>query len=147
MAIKYNNSKFTVQFAGEDLNCSKVRNLAFNIEFTTTRIGEERSQSVENLLGNKVYEPVILERPIQKGNNSFFRLWQEGNKITINGNERVMEPMVIKLLDATADTVAVWTLANPQITKLSYSDFDAQGNAVLTEMLEVIYEGIGFEMG
>jgi phage tail-like protein len=143
--MNFSNSRFKVQIGDLDIDCVRVKNLTFNVEYTTTRVGGDLGQTAENLLGNKIYEPVLLERPLQNGINTFFDLWNAGNPKKEDKKHEI-STLTIQLLDNQMDAVAIWILTNPQFVKLSYSDLDAQGNEILTEILEVIHEGITVSM-
>lgn len=143
--MNFNNSRFKVQIGELEIACSSVRNLVFNVAYTTTQVGTDKTQSVKHLLGNKTFPPVILERPLKSKDSAFFDFWKNGNVRDEKDNMDITIAS-IQLLDKDGNPVATWKLSNPQFPQLSYSDFDAKGNEILTEKLEIIHEGIEVEM-
>jgi phage tail-like protein len=115
---------------------SEVDLPAGRIEAVAYREGTDLNSAARLLPGRVSYGPLVLRRGIS-GNTELFEWWRsvaEGNPDRRN--------VSVVLLDERRNAVARWNLQDAWPTKYEPPSFDALGNDVAIETLELAHEGI-----
>ncbi|WP_020537760.1 phage tail protein [Lewinella cohaerens] len=129
MANQYYNFSFDVKINGENILCDEVLNLSFSSQ-------PVEGAPVDEAQVKDVFENVILKRNITKGDNLFFDLW---NSRRISHGPQQPIQLIIQLLDDVGAAVVVWSFFDVFPVRVSFSDFDSQGNAIAKESLELSF--------
>jgi len=128
--------RFKVTVDGEDLaHWSKASGLEVSWDLVEYRAGDNDNDKWI-FPGNTKYPTVKLERAADKDNSAKVRTWL--NKTSFKHEPKSAK---IELLDASLKPVADWTLKNVMPVKWSIVQFDAAGNKVATETLELAHIG------
>lgn len=100
------------------------------------REGADINLNVRKLSGLRKYTNIVLKRGYTKDKT----LWAWRKKI-INGDMDRRSADIV-LLDEARNEVLRWRLREAWISKWESGPFDAKGNAVLVETVELMHEGL-----
>jgi len=128
---------FTVQWGGSNMGFSEVSGLSMLIEPIEYREGSSPDQSSMKIPGRAKYSNIVLRRAITKGDTDFYQ-WI--NTIRMGTVER--RDIVISLLDETHTPVMSWKVHNAWPVKIESGPFNAKGNEVAMETIELVHEGL-----
>ena len=135
---------FQVNWGGSNIGFTRVRNLSMHIELIQSTTGANPETSNKKQAGRTVYENILLERSVHQGDNEFYEWWNQTQRAFTNG-EDFLRDMTISLLNNDHEPVVNWKIKHAFPVRLSYSDLDAMGSKVLTEVLEIACERIFVE--
>ncbi|MEO0468128.1 MAG: phage tail protein [Bacteroidota bacterium] len=135
------NFHFTVQIDDLEPKCVQVRNLAMHFENIETATSSNPTFADRKQPGRSVYENFFLERAVFANQNEFFEWWRETQRAVVSGGD-FRKNITISLLDNQHSPIMQWRIGDAFPLRLSYSELDAKGNRVLTEVLEIACESI-----
>jgi phage tail-like protein len=104
------------------------------------RDGASRDGAVRLLPGLTRFGECTLERGVVPADNQFFQWMQSGSLGAIERRD-----VLVRLLDAQFQPVAVWRLRNAFPVALEWSVLDARSSEVLIETLRLAVEGVDVE--
>jgi phage tail-like protein len=122
---------------GTDLPFQEVSGLDTETQAIEYRSGQGRNFSTVKLPGIGEYGNVTLKKGIFAKDNRFFD-WLR----TIERNTIERANVTIRLLDENGNPTMAWTLTNAWPTKFSGTDFQAEGNEVAVDTIELAHEGL-----
>jgi phage tail-like protein len=136
----YLNFNFLVQIDGDTLSgATEVDLPEGRIEIATYREGGERSNASRRLPGDVKFGPLVLRRGFS-GDRALFQWWRnvaEGNLDRRN--------VVVLLRDQRGQEVARWAFQDCVPTKYSGPSFNARGNEIAIESIELDVEDMELE--
>jgi phage tail-like protein len=129
--------RFTVTVDGQSLaSWSKASGLEVTWDLVEYRAGDgENDRWI--FPGLAKYPTVKLERAANSADSALVRTWLNNTSFKHEGGKTAK----IELQDASLKKVADWTLRNVMPVKWSIVPFDAGGNKVATETLELAHTG------
>jgi phage tail-like protein len=128
--------RFVVTIDGHELDgWSKASGMEVSWDLVEYRAGDAPNERWI-FPGNSKYPTAKFERAAEKASSAKVREW-------LNSTSFAHEPKSAKveLFDAKGVSVAVWTLRNVMPIKWSIAPFDAAGNKVALETLELAHTG------
>jgi phage tail-like protein len=129
-------NRFHVTVDGHDLGgWSKVEGLDVTFEVPEYRAGDAWNFRWY-FAGNTKYTPVSLSRAATSKSTKEVHKWLSDTAKKCKGGE-----VKIELYDAHHEKVADWTLKNAMPKKWKISGFEAGGNQVAVESLEIEHNG------
>lgn len=133
----YRNFNFKVEINGQTMaDFSEVSGLGMEINEADYRSGNEGSNSVRKVPGLTKFTNVTLKRGVTKDLTLFN--WMKNIHDGI-ADRRTVE---IVLMDEGSKPVVRWKLANAWPIKWSGPSFNAKGDDVAIESIELAHEGI-----
>lgn len=128
--------RFRVTIDGHDLaGWSRATGLEVSWDVVEYRAGDNDNERWI-FPGLTKYPNVKLERAADKDNSAKVRTWLQSNSF-----RHEPKSAKIELLDAGLQPVADWSLNNVMPVKWSIVPFDASGNKVAVETLELAHTG------
>jgi len=134
------NNHFQVQWGGTRTGFMSVAGLSQAVEVLSFRDGSSPDSTPRLLPGQPSFAPVVLTRSIEPGDNECFA-WMKAVRFHLAERRDVS----ISLLNADHEPVVTWRLRSAFPSKLEYGSLDALGNAVATESLTLVHEGLSVE--
>ena len=132
---------FRVEIGTVEIACSECSGLSTDGDSVDYREGSDFVNTVRKLTGLRKYSNITLKR----GYTSKAReLWDWYNNI-VNGVQDRRDGSII-LLDETHKDVMEWKFINGWINKIEGSGMNATANEVAIETVEIIHEGLTFEI-
>jgi phage tail-like protein len=129
--------RFKVTIDGQDLaSWSKASGLEVSWDLVEYRAGDNDNDKWI-FPGLTKYPTVKLERAANAADSALVRTWLNKTSFKHDGTKTAK----IELQDAGLTKVADWTLRNVMPVKWSIVAFDASGNKVATETLELAHTG------
>lgn len=128
---------FTVQWGGTNMGFSEVSGLSIHIEPIEYREGSNPEQSSIKMPGLSKFSNIVLKRGIRKGDTEFYQWIQSIRMGTVERRD-----IVISLLDETHTPVMSWRVRNAWPVKIESGPFNARGNDVAMETIELVHEGL-----
>lgn len=125
---------FQVEWSGNNGSFQEVTGLEMTREKAEYRGGMDHNFVKQQIPGMKTFGALTLKRGTFAGDNDFFIWW--------NGTPPERRDLVIKLLNATQDTVVTWKVIRAFPTKVTSTDLNATNNEVAIESIELVHEGI-----
>jgi phage tail-like protein len=122
-------------------NFSEVSGLSSEGDAVEYREGTDLPLTVRKLIGLRKYNNITLKR----GYTENMEIWNWYQNI-INGISDRRSGSII-LMDEQRDDVMRWNFENGWINKLEGPGLNASGNEVAIETVEIVHEGIVFEVG
>lgn len=119
---------------------SEVSGLSSDGDSVDYREGTDVSLSVRKLIGLRKYSNITLKRGYTQNNE----LWKWYRNI-VNGVADRRSGAVI-LMDEERNDVMRWNFENAWINKIEAPSFNASGNEVAIEAIELVHEGLMLEM-
>lgn len=135
-------SQFQVDAGFSRIGFTRVQLPRIEREVVRYREGASRDAAVRLLPGLARFGECTLERGLVAADNEFFQ-WMQ----TVHIGEAERRDVVVKLLDAQFNPVAVWQLRNTFPVALEWSVFDAQSSSVMIETLRLAVEGVQVQIG
>ena len=131
---------FKVEFDGlSATNFSEVSGLTAEGDSVDYREGTDRVLTVRKLTALRKYSNITLKR----GYTSDTALW-DWYKDIVNG-KTVRRNGTITLMDEEGSDVMRWTVENAWPNKIEGPSFNASGNEVAMETMELVHEGVVLE--
>jgi phage tail-like protein len=132
---------FQVDIDGIDsMAFSEVTGLTAEGDSVDYREGSEVTNTVRKLVGLRKYGNVTLKRGYTK-NDEFWKWYEK-----IAGGLPDRRSVTITLMNEARDPVLTWACAEAWINKVEGPSFNASGNEVAIESVELIHEGLTFEI-
>lgn len=130
---------FAVDIAGvgTSLHFQEVSGLDVETQPIEYRPGNSKTFSTIKMPGMHKAGNVTLKRGVFAKDNAFFE-WLDG----IKRNAVKRSTVTIKLLDENGKPTMTWTLVNARPAKITAADFNADGNDVAIDTLELTHEGL-----
>jgi phage tail-like protein len=129
--------RFKVTIDGQDLaSWSKASGLEVSWDLVEYRAGDSDNDKWI-FPGLTKYPTVKLERAANEADSTLVRTWLNKTSFKHEGSKTA----TIELLDAGLTKVAEWVLRDVMPVKWSIVAFDASGNKVATETLELAHTG------
>jgi phage tail-like protein len=128
---------FKVNWGAEVMMFQEMSGLEAEAQPIEYRAGEGPVFSTIRMPGIKKYSNVTLKKGVIKSDSKF---WDWFNQFDVGTIKR--ETITISLLDETGAPTMVWTLANAWPTKITGTDFKAEGHEVAVETIEIAHEGL-----
>jgi phage tail-like protein len=129
--------RFKVTIDGQDLaSWSKASGLEVSWDLVEYRAGDNDNDKWI-FPGLAKYPTVKLERAANEADSKLVRTWLNKTSFKHDGSKTA----TIELQDASLTKVAEWVLRNVMPVKWSIVAFDASGNKVATETLELAHTG------
>ena len=114
---------------------------ASRAEVVAYRNGNEKENVPRRLPGTIHRDRVILKRGLI-GDLSLYEWWKQVE----NGNHEAYRTVIIQLLsEESEEPVFVWKLTNAWPAVYRFSDLNADGDAVVMEIVELAYENLAIE--
>jgi phage tail-like protein len=136
----YLNFNFLVQIDGDTLSgATEVDLPEGRIEIATYREGGERSNASRRLPGDVKFGPLVLRRGFS-GDRALFQWWR--NVADGNLDRRIV---IVLLRDQRGQEVARWTFQDCLPTKYTGPSFNARGNEIAIESIELDVEDMELE--
>jgi phage tail-like protein len=131
--------KFSVDIEGvaADVVFQEVSGLDVETQPIEYRAGRSPTFSTVKMPGISKYGSVTMKRGIFAKDNKFFDWYAK-----IRASSATRATVTIRLLDESGNPTMVWTLANAWPSKITATDFEAEGNEVAVETLELAHEGL-----
>ena len=133
---------FKVKWDSDEMSFQEVSGLDAQSEEIKYRHGNSKDFTPIKMPGLKKYGNVTMKKGIFKGDNAF---WKWFEQIQMNVIKRV--PVTISLLDEKGDPTMVWTLTNAWPTKVTGTDLKSEDNNVAIESIEIAHEGLTISNG
>ena len=130
-------SQFQVEAGFSRVGFTRVQLPRIEREVVRYREGASLDAAVRLLPGLARFGECTLERGVVAADNEFFQ-WMQ----TVNVGAAERRDVVVRLLDAKFDPVAVWTLRNAFPVALDWSVLDAQSSSVMIETLRLAVESV-----
>lgn len=128
---------FEVEWGGTRTACTRVSGLEVAYDVMETRTGNSKEFADLKVPGRPRYPNIVLERPIEPGDNEFFQ-WI--NTINLDAVER--RDVTISLLNEEHEPMMVWKAKNAFPVRHSGPELDATADDPATETLELTHEGL-----
>jgi phage tail-like protein len=130
---------FAVDIAGVGarLHFQEVSGLDVESQPVEYRRGSTKTFSTIKMPGMHKAGNVTLKRGVFAKDNTFFD-WLDG----IKRNAVKPSTVTIKLLDENGNPTMTWTLLNARPAKITAADFNADGNDVAIDTLELTHDGL-----
>ncbi len=133
----YRNFNFQVEVNGQSIgDFSEVSGLGMEVSQAEYRSGADGANSVRKLTGITKYTNVTLKRGVTK-DFTFFN-WVKNTRDGVQ-DRRTVE---IVLRNEAGQSVVRWKLSNAWPVKWTGPSFNAKGDEVALESLELSYEGL-----
>jgi phage tail-like protein len=131
------NNHFRVEWGGRRIGFMAVTGLSLAVDVVPYREGSSPDGAPRLLPGHPSFSPVVLTRSIEPGDNEFFE-WMN----TVRFQQADRRDVSISLLNADHEPVVTWRLRNAFPSQLAYGPLDALGDAVATESLTLVHDGL-----
>jgi phage tail-like protein len=128
---------FHVEWGGKRIGFTEISGLSIEFTVIEHRDGSSPEYSAVKMPGMRKFTNIVLKRGLVKDDKDFID-WV--NTIQLNAVER--RDLVISLLDETHSPVMAWKIKNAWPCKYQVSDFNASGNEVMIETIELAHEGL-----
>ena len=137
----WRNYNFKVQFDGLDtsVSFSEVSGLTAENKPVEYREGTDKASTSRKLLALNTYTNITLKRGYTKNND----LWRWYRDIVNGKNHR--KNGTITLIDEEGKEAMRWSVENAWPCKIEGASFNATGNEVAMETLELCHEGLLLE--
>lgn len=141
----YKSFRFTVEISGHMVfakaGFQKVSGLQMSTEVVEYREGGD-NLTVSKSPGLTKFEPITLERGMSEDND----MWNWASKLfdmdrTEHDTVKYKANVKIKLKDRNGVVVKAWEIPNAWISRYETGEFDAMGNNVMLETIELQHEG------
>jgi phage tail-like protein len=128
---------FEMKWDGIVMYFHEVSGLAMEPQAIEYRHGDSQQFSTIKMPGLKKFSNVTMKKGVFNGDNKSPDWF---NKIKKNTIKR--KTMTISLLDEAGTPTMVWTLTNAWPSKITGTNFKAQGNEVAVDTIEISHEGL-----
>ena len=135
-------SNFQVEAGFTRIGFTRVTLPRIEREVVRYREGASRDGAVHLLPGLTTFGECTLERGMVPADNEFFQWLQ-----TVQVGVAERRDVVVRLLDAQFNPVAVWQLRNTFPVALDWSVLDGQSSNVMIETLRLAVEGVQLQIG
>ena len=128
---------FSVSIDGKVMPFQEVYGLDTETQIIEYRAGNSKQFSTIKMPGIRKTGNVTLKKGVFAKDNALYD-WYKDIKMNLIKRAAV----TISLLDESGAPTMVWTLVNAWPTKITGTDWKADGNEVAVETLELAYEGL-----
>lgn len=143
----YKSFKFEVTISGNMVfakaGFQKVSGLKMATDVTEYREGGDNN-TVSKIPGLTKFDPITLERGMSEDTDMWdwaIKLFSIDGDVGVSESPQYRANMEIALKDRNGKVVRKWQLVNCWVSKYETGDFDAMGNNVMIEKIEVQNEG------
>lgn len=146
----YKSFRFEVEISGNMVfaraGFQNVSGLQMSTEVIEYREGGD-NLTMSKSPGLTSYEPVTLSRGMSEDTD----MWDWASKLfsldNVNHQAKYRANVKIKLKDRDGSVVRAWEIPNAWISRYETGEFDAMGNEVMIETIELQHEGFKKVMG
>ena len=131
---------FLVEWGGGTIAFTEVSGLDVETEVIEYRDGANPEFHKTKMPGMVKYSNITLKRGTFKGDNNFYRWWD--NTIAKSEGEIDRRDITISLLNGSHQPMVVWKVKRAFPVKVQSTDLKADGNEVAIESMEIAHEGL-----